>query len=180
MNKKVIAIVILFLIILIIGGLTIYYIYNSENYILTIKEISDDGIYAEQHIVTESTYPSDTTQKFKNKNGNTLDISELEVGTQIIDEYTNYVCNIEKIENNDNRIILTFSYNELYYFNLNDVVIKNKDGNRIDKNILNPNDTILVTTKKYGNDNTDLAYSKDNMALKYLNNVKSIQLIEND
>ena len=64
MNKKVIAIVILFLIILIIGGLTIYYIYNSENYILTIKEISDDGIYAEQHIVTESTYPSDTTQKF--------------------------------------------------------------------------------------------------------------------
>ena len=46
MNKKVIAIVILFLIILIIGGLTIYYIYNSENYILTIKEISDDGIYA--------------------------------------------------------------------------------------------------------------------------------------
>ena len=60
------------------------------------------------------------------------------------------------------------------------MVIKNQDGNRIDKNILNPNDTILVTTRKYGNDNTGLAYSKDNMALKYLNNVKSIQLIEND
>ena len=118
MNKKVIAIIILFLIILIIGGLTIYYICNSENYILTIREMSDNGIYAEQHIVTESTYPSDTTQKFKDNNGNTLGISELEVGTQIIDEYTNYVCNIEKIENESNRIILTFSYNELYYFNL--------------------------------------------------------------
>ena len=150
MNKKVIAIIILFLIILIIGGLTIYYICNSENYILTIREMSDNGIYAEQHIVTESTYPSDTTQKFKDNNGNTLGISELEVGTQIIDEYTNYVCNIEKIENESNRIILTFSYNELYYFNLNDVVIKNKDGDRIEENLLNPTDTILVTTRKYG------------------------------
>lgn len=180
MNKKVIAVLILLLIILTIGGLTIYYIYNSENYILTIGEISEDEIYAEQHIVTETTYPSNTTQKFKNNNGNTLDISELEVGTQIIDEYTNYVCNIEKIENDNSRIILTFSYNELYYFNLNDVVIKNKDGNKIDKNSLNPNDTILVNTRKYGDDNTGLAYSKDNMALKYLNNVKSIQLMDND
>ena len=157
MKKKVIIITTLFIIFtLLLGIIAIYYIEKSEKYVFTIKEISDNSIYVENQVIDEYTYPSNTEQKFKTTNGNYLNILDLKESDTIIDEYTNYIYTVEKIENTTNNIIITFSYSELYYFYIDNIIVKDEKGNQIDKSSLKANDVILVTTRKYNNQSTVL------------------------